>query len=61
MIPSRLNEIKLPITQKPLYNAQALFSTLACGYQKQFYLLEVRLFLQKISFASRNLENKALF
>ena len=40
MIPSRLNEIKLPITQKPLYNAQALFSTLACGYQKQFLALE---------------------
>ena len=50
---------------KTLYNKRAykraLFSTLACGYQKKFLNDQSAVIFREISFASRNLENKALF
>ena len=46
---------------KTLYNKRALFSALACGYQKKFLNAQSAVIFREISFASRNLENKALF
>ena len=51
---------KVTITQNPLYNARALFS-ISVRLSKEFLNAQSAVIFRKISFASRNLENKALF